>query len=264
MSKHLRRATFRSSSTGVPLTAPMSGLLIGIGILTVVLPISLGALSGAGDALALAPRWAQEFLPGPILQQTPTASPTPPPPPSGDATGPRSGVDDDADEADDAGAQNPPQAAPRDTAPPATKIPSAAKPAPPAADAPAAATPEPQAPAPSPVGGCGDVLGCVNQLRAANGIPPLSANGALTAFAENCVGRLASTGVFEYSYNGPAGFGLWREHIAAGYWSASSVVDAWMSSSWHAAALLDPAYTQMGIAVADGPGGPWWCQELGG
>lgn len=56
---------------------------------------------------------------------------------------------------------------------------------------------------------------------------------------------------------GPAG-----EVIAAGSATPVSTVALWMDSPSHRAIVLTCRYTDAGIGVADGPGGPWWTLDL--
>jgi uncharacterized protein YkwD len=114
------------------------------------------------------------------------------------------------------------------------------------------------------IDGCWDVLGCVNQLRAGAGVAPLSASGALDAFAQNWADSLAATDTYRYSDSGPAGFAVWEEYIVAGYAQGNWVVEALAGSPTQLAGLLDPAYTQLGVGVAGPADDPYWCLELGG
>ena len=42
------------------------------------------------------------------------------------------------------------------------------------------------------------------------------------------------------------------ENLAAGYWNAHEITDAWMASNTHREIMLDPAFTHAGIAVRYG------------
>lgn len=42
------------------------------------------------------------------------------------------------------------------------------------------------------------------------------------------------------------------ENLAAGYWNANEITDAWMASDTHRDIMLDPAFTRAGIAVRYG------------
>jgi uncharacterized protein YkwD len=59
--------------------------------------------------------------------------------------------------------------------------------------------------------------------------------------------------------------GTWGENVAAGYTSASSVVAGWMGSSGHRANILNPAFTQIGVASATAADGTrYWTMVLAG
>jgi len=106
-----------------------------------------------------------------------------------------------------------------------------------------------------------DVLTCVNQIRAYYGLRPLSSNGSLTATAQACAERMASSGQLTHSAY-PGGWSTWGENIAEGYGSSVAVFNAWMASPGHRANILRPTFTQMGIGRVSA--GNWWCQQFGG
>ena len=57
------------------------------------------------------------------------------------------------------------------------------------------------------------------------------------------------------------------ENIAAGYATAQETVDAWLESDHHCANLMDPAFTEVGMAMVEKEGsdyGFYWSQEFGG
>jgi uncharacterized protein YkwD len=56
------------------------------------------------------------------------------------------------------------------------------------------------------------------------------------------------------------------ENIAAGYYSVQSVVDGWMSSDGHCANLMNPRFTEFGLACARNSASTYriyWGQNLG-
>ncbi|CAG0933322.1 hypothetical protein PLCT1_02332 [Planctomycetaceae bacterium] len=116
------------------------------------------------------------------------------------------------------------------------------------------------------------VLALVNQERANNGgLPPLANNTALAQVAydhswdmqyrnffshtnpggADPFDRMAAAGI-SYSYAG--------ENIAMGYATPADVMAGWMASSGHRANILNVNYTEIGIGVREGTGGPWWTQ----
>jgi len=106
----------------------------------------------------------------------------------------------------------------------------------------------------------GDVLSCVNQIRAYYGLGALHSNGSLNAAAQACAERMASTDSMTHS-SYPGGWSYWGENIAMGFGSSVAVFNAWMASPGHRANILKPAYTQMGLGHVSAGG--WWCQQFG-
>lgn len=118
------------------------------------------------------------------------------------------------------------------------------------------------------------VLALVNKERAAAGCGPLATDSALTAAARAYSDTMARSGVM--SHTGPdgstmtsrveaAGYGWSRlgENIARGQADADAVMNSWMNSPGHRANILNCAFTEIGIGVHKGDGGPWWTQDFG-
>ncbi|MFI5829229.1 CAP domain-containing protein [Streptomyces sp. NPDC051578] len=118
------------------------------------------------------------------------------------------------------------------------------------------------------------VLALVNNERAAAGCGPLATDSALTAAARAYSDTMARSGVM--SHTGPdgstmtsrveaAGYGWSRlgENIARGQADADAVMNSWMNSPGHRANILNCAFTEIGIGVHKGDGGPWWTQDFG-
>lgn len=110
-----------------------------------------------------------------------------------------------------------------------------------------------------------DVIAAVNQLRAANGLPPYQINGSLMAAAQAHSEYMASTGAITHSGSGgtrardraiSAGYGggaavFVSENIAAGYdWTAQDAVQIWQGDSLHMDTMLSSDYTDAGAGVA--------------
>jgi uncharacterized protein YkwD len=187
---------------------------------------------------------------------------------------------------------------PPTTAPPETAAPETAPPT--EAPAPVATAPKPRrttttaheapptdppdteapttAPRPDPVAVPGDasaVIGLTNQQRAAAGLGPLAANGALHAAAQRESNDMAAQ--TKMSHTGSDGSTVatrvtaagysWHavgENIAVGYGSAAGVVTGWMNSAGHRANILNGVYTDIGVAVATGAdGNKYWTMVLG-
>ena len=136
------------------------------------------------------------------------------------------------------------------------------------------------APAPPPaVQTCGmdatsiAILGLVNQSRAENGLPALAANGQLTCLAQSWSSYLASTGQFfernlqaTLASPGYGGYHTLGENILRGpdTMSASDMHTAWMNSPPHRANILSPAYSSVGIGIADSNGQVYATEDFGG
>lgn len=176
----------------------------------------------------------------------------------------------------------PRQTAPATTQPPAPQQPvPAPQPAPqpttappdppPATDPPPTAPPATNPPAPS---NSNDAVAITNQRRAEAGLAPVSSNNLLMQAAASHSADQASRSTMTHtgSNGSDAGqrisalgysWGTWGENVAAGYGSASSVMDGWMNSSGHRANILNPAFTEIGVAsAASADGTLYWTMVL--
>lgn len=128
------------------------------------------------------------------------------------------------------------------------------------------------------VGRIAHITSClINRKRAAHGLRPLRANGALSRAArrhsEDMVGRAY------FSHDTPQGVGIVQRIAASGYTSGgracalgeniaaatgpfstpASIVHMWMNSPGHRANILSASYRDAGVGVAFGyPGAPGW------
>ncbi|ORX89098.1 SCP-domain-containing protein [Basidiobolus meristosporus CBS 931.73] len=115
------------------------------------------------------------------------------------------------------------------------------------------------------------LLALVNQQRALVGAPALTIDPRLTLAAERHT--LYQVTVHEMTHDEPnttlgqrisaTGY-PWSnigENVAAGYGDAVSVMNAWMNSPEHRRNILDPIFTQTGIAYD--PQGSYWTQDFG-
>ncbi|MEV8531552.1 CAP domain-containing protein [Streptomyces sp. NPDC051211] len=118
------------------------------------------------------------------------------------------------------------------------------------------------------------VLTLVNQHRREAGCAPLTTDPDLVEAARAYSATMAKSGVM--SHTGPDGSTMTTRVEAAGYsWSrlgeniaqgqrdARAVVDAWMKSPGHRANILNCGFTEIGVGVDRGAGGPWWTQNFG-
>lgn len=161
--------------------------------------------------------------------------------------------------------------------PPTTRPPEPpGPPGPPQPTPPTSAPPATQPPAPPPASTSSDAITLTNQERANAGLASLSSNGALNnAAAAHSADQAARNQMTHTGSNGSnagdriraAGYqpATWGENVAAGYTSASSVVAGWMGSSGHRANILNPAFTQIGVASATAANGTrYWTMVLAG
>ncbi|HUN82560.1 MAG TPA: CAP domain-containing protein [Phycisphaerae bacterium] len=121
-----------------------------------------------------------------------------------------------------------------------------------------------------------DLIHAVNAERAKLKLPPLKANDTLSQTAEFYACRLIDGQFFSHvdPYDGStvdsraANFGYAflkvGENLAEGQDSVEQVMSEWLESPGHRANILDPAFTEIGIAVkSGGPMGRCWVQEFG-
>lgn len=113
------------------------------------------------------------------------------------------------------------------------------------------------------------VVDIVNQERAKQGAAPLIVNYSLQEAAWSHNEHMVNTGCFSHTGCGNGGPGdrinktgyrsvTWGENIARGQRSPAAVMNAWMNSSGHRRNILNPAFTDIGVAY--NPSGPTWTQ----
>ncbi|RKE17678.1 RNA polymerase sigma factor (sigma-70 family) [Streptomyces sp. TLI_171] len=171
----------------------------------------------------------------------------------------------------------------------ATAEPSAAPPSTAPAPSPTPSpTPSPAAPAPnttpaSPASASASkrsadlgqqVLDLVNSQRSQAGCGPVRANAQLATAAQRHSDDMAARGFFDHTNPDGAGpqqridaagykWSGWGENIARGQKDAAAVMDSWMNSPGHRANILNCKFTELGVGVHLGSGGPWWTQDFG-
>ncbi|WP_018566185.1 CAP domain-containing protein [Streptomyces sp. PsTaAH-124] len=149
------------------------------------------------------------------------------------------------------------------TARPTTPAPTTASPT--ASDSPA-----PSASAPSD--SAAQILALVNNERAKAGCSALTANPALAAAAQahsedmaahRNMSHTGSDGSAPGDRITAAGYtwSTYGENVAYGYTDAAQVMAAWMDSPGHKANILDCAFKEIGVGLAQ-PGG-YWTQDFG-
>ena len=114
-----------------------------------------------------------------------------------------------------------------------------------------------------------EVIRLVNEIRAENGLKPLTANWELSRIARYKSEDMSDNRYFSHTsptYGTPfqmiKAFGLsYRsagENIAYGYGTPAAVVNGWMNSSGHRANILNASYTQIGVGYC--ANGNYWTQ----
>jgi len=143
---------------------------------------------------------------------------------------------------------------------------------------------------PPPAGAAGEVAARVLQLvnaaraqprqcgnRAFQAAPPLRANNLLDQAAAVHARDMAARSFMAHEGSDGSSFDArisrsgyrWRsvaENVAAGQPSADEVVRDWVQSPGHCANLMNPAFTEMGLAFATNPrsaDGIYWAQTFG-
>jgi uncharacterized protein YkwD len=108
------------------------------------------------------------------------------------------------------------------------------------------------------------VVELTNQQRASQGLAPLTVNELLVTAAAGHSTDMATNNFMSHTGSDGSNPGQritragysWRtygENVAAGYSTAQSVMDGWMNSSGHRANILNPAFTEIGVAVRENP-----------
>ncbi len=114
-----------------------------------------------------------------------------------------------------------------------------------------------------------EVVRLVNEIRAKNGLKPLTENWELSRVARYKAQDMHDKKYFSHTsptYGSPftmiKNFGIsYRtagENIAMGYKTPQAVVDGWMNSAGHRANILNANYTQIGVGYV--PSGSYWSQ----
>ena len=120
------------------------------------------------------------------------------------------------------------------------------------------ATPIADPPPPSFATESVQILALVNNVRTARGLVPMRLNASLnTAAQTHSAAQAASGTIFHVAPDGsnPGDriattgyrFSTWGENVAAGYRTAATVMDAWMSSPGHCRNILNPGLTELGV-----------------
>lgn len=106
----------------------------------------------------------------------------------------------------------------------------------------------------------------LNSFRAQNGMPRLTASGALMAKARAHAADMARRQSMDHNgfYGRMRGSRAAAENVAAGCPTADCVFKIWAESSGHRANMLNGSVTHYGLASAKGSDGQrYWVLELG-
>jgi uncharacterized protein YkwD len=134
--------------------------------------------------------------------------------------------------------------------------------------------PAPSAPGVTTVGGAStierEVVDQTNAARKEAGLPPLTIDDTLMKAARQHSENMAKQGKLDHVLDGkgprerlvdlglsPSATG---ENCAQGQTAAADAMASWMSSDGHRGNILNPQFTHIGVAKADGPNGPYWTQ----
>ncbi|MFB7663194.1 sigma-70 family RNA polymerase sigma factor [Kitasatospora sp. NPDC056138] len=118
------------------------------------------------------------------------------------------------------------------------------------------------------------VIDLVNTERSKAGCGPVRNNSKLQAAAQGHSDDMAARNFFDHTNPDGAGpqarieaagyqWSTWGENIARGQSDPAAVMDSWMHSPGHRANILNCAFTELGVGVHQGSGGPWWTQDFG-
>jgi uncharacterized protein YkwD len=121
------------------------------------------------------------------------------------------------------------------------------------------------------------IVSLTNDLRTQQGLPPLTANGALASAARTYAETMASNDWF--AHDGPDGSTLSSRVQAAGYtgWSylaenlyggfyrepAANIIQMWAASPGHRSAMLSEAAKEIGVGCYVSGDYRWCVQDFG-
>lgn len=119
-----------------------------------------------------------------------------------------------------------------------------------------------------------DVVNLANQQRKARGLAPLAINTALTKAAKVHSNDQAARNKMTHTGSNGSNPGqriaaqkyparTWGENVAAGYVTATAVMNGWMNSPGHRANILSPQFKEIGVAATTGTSGAiYWTMVL--
>ena len=115
-----------------------------------------------------------------------------------------------------------------------------------------------------------EVVDKVNEARKAAGLQPLKIDATLVKAARQHTDNMAKAGRLEHVLDGRGPherlteLGMRAtfagENVGQGQRSGAEAMETWMSSQGHRGNILNPNFTHIGVAKADGTNGPYWTQ----
>lgn len=100
-------------------------------------------------------------------------------------------------------------------------------------------------------------LSAINTERASGGLPALASNAALVSIAQTWSQHLASAGTLSHNPNlaslAPASWMKLGENVGMGP-TCDAIATAFWNSPEHKANIMDPAFSQVGVATVDASG----------
>ncbi|MEO9299029.1 CAP domain-containing protein [Devosia alba] len=118
-----------------------------------------------------------------------------------------------------------------------------------------------------------EILTAINAVRAANGAPPWTYNTQLENAARSHARLMAQKNTLSHNLGVTlrqrvtvAGYiGAVGENVAKGYKDLPAAIEGWMNSSGHRSTLLNPKFTEFGLAAATTSSGKvYWAMIAGG
>jgi uncharacterized protein YkwD len=110
-----------------------------------------------------------------------------------------------------------------------------------------------------------DYVSRINGLRSSVGVSTLQIDGELTAIAQTCAQRMASTNTLSHSPDITSGITEpWLklgENVGVGP-DDPTIFAAFVASPHHYENMVDPDFDRVGVGVADGGGRQWTCQRF--
>jgi uncharacterized protein YkwD len=110
----------------------------------------------------------------------------------------------------------------------------------------------------------GQFIGQINSDRTANHRPRLTVSGPLMASAASWADAMARSNILAHNPHLATSVSGWKylgENVGVGY-SVASLESAFWASAPHRDNMLDPDYTQVGVAVVDVGGKLWVAEEF--